>query len=187
MQSFITGQLYVALDILPESEARLVAPPDARYPEIPAILTKGQQIERTVRSLVDRLQKLPFEDIVEKLDSALGGIDRVVNDPRLTEAIANLDATLAEARGAVADARALVNNVDGRVEPITDSAVAVLDQAQQTLESIETTLEPGSPLSYQLAQTLRELQEAARSLRVLADYLERHPNSLVFGRTAVEQ
>jgi len=186
MQSFITGQLYVALEILPETEPRLVALPDAPYPEIPAVLTTGQEIERTVRSLVDRLQELPLEGIVEKLDSTLAGIDRIVNDPNLTEAIANLDATLAESRGAVADARVLINAFDGRVAPITDSAVAALDQAQQTLESIETTLEPGSPLSYQLAQTLRELQEAARSLRVLANYLERNPNSLVFGRTAVE-
>lgn len=187
MQSFITGQLYVALEVLPESEARLLAPPDAPYLEIPAVLTTTQEIERTVRSLIGRLQKLPLEEIVEKLDSTLAGIDRLVNDPKLSEAIANLDATLAEARRTAAAARVLIRDLDGRVDPIADSAVAALDQAKQTLESVETTLEPGSPLSYQLAQTLRELQEAARSLRVLADYLERNPNSLVFGRTAVEQ
>jgi paraquat-inducible protein B len=163
MQSFITGQLYVALEILPETEPRLVALPDAPYPEIPAVLTTGQEIQRTVRSFMERLQGLPLEDIVQ-----------------------NLDATLAEARVAVASLNVLIRDVDRRVDPISDSAVAALDQAQQTLESIETTMEPSSPLSYQLAQTLRELQEAARSLRVLSDYLERNPNSLVFGRSAAE-
>jgi paraquat-inducible protein B len=33
-----------------------------------------------------------------------------------------------------------------------------------------------------LGDTLREVSRAARSLRVLADYLERHPEALVRGK-----
>ena len=39
---------------------------------------------------------------------------------------------------------------------------------------------PSGP--YELVKTLREFSETARSLRILANYLERHPNALVFGR-----
>jgi paraquat-inducible protein B len=37
-------------------------------------------------------------------------------------------------------------------------------------------------VGYELVKTLREFADAARSLRMLANYLERHPNALVFGR-----
>jgi hypothetical protein len=37
-----------------------------------------------------------------------------------------------------------------------------------------------------LARTLAELKDAARSIRVLADYLERHPESLLRGKQAAE-
>jgi hypothetical protein len=37
-------------------------------------------------------------------------------------------------------------------------------------------------LGYQLSQTLRELTEAARSFRALTNYLEQHPDAVLFGR-----
>jgi paraquat-inducible protein B len=39
-----------------------------------------------------------------------------------------------------------------------------------------------SPMARDLQETLRELSDAARSLRVLADYLERHPEALLRGK-----
>lgn len=168
LQSLITGQLYIALLVLPETEPRLVGATDVPYPELPAVPTKGQELERTVRGVLARIQELPLEDLITKLDAAAG----------------NLDATLEEGRVAVAEIRRLVHNVDGSVAPITESAVAVLDQTRQTLESVEGTVDPGSPLSYQLSFTLQELADAARAIRVLADYLEQNPNALVFGRSS---
>jgi hypothetical protein len=41
--------------------------------------------------------------------------------------------------------------------------------------------EPNSPMGYEIVKTLREFSEAARALRVLADYLERNPNAVLFG------
>ena len=35
-----------------------------------------------------------------------------------------------------------------------------------------------------LGYTMQEIARAARSLRVLADYLERHPEALIRGKTA---
>jgi len=41
---------------------------------------------------------------------------------------------------------------------------------------------PGSPVRYELVNALKELAGAMRSMRVLADYLERHPEALVQGK-----
>ena len=50
------------------------------------------------------------------------------------------------------------------------------------MNTAERTLAEDSPLQQDMRQTLRELTRAAGSLRILTDYLERHPESLVRGK-----
>jgi paraquat-inducible protein B len=62
------------------------------------------------------------------------------------------------------------------------AALSMLEQMRQTLTSAQQLITPNAPVGYELLKTLRELSEAARSLRGLTDYLERHPNAVLFGR-----
>ena len=62
------------------------------------------------------------------------------------------------------------------------AALSALEQMRQTLTSAQQLITPNAPVGYELWKTLRELSEAARSLRGLTDYLERHPNAVLFGR-----
>ena len=55
-------------------------------------------------------------------------------------------------------------------------------QADETLKKVDILFAADSPLSQELETTMREFSEAARSLRVLADYLERHPEALLRGK-----
>lgn len=75
----------------------------------------------------------------------------------LQKAIAELNRTLVSARGA-------------------------LDTGRGTLDNANRLIEPNSVLGEQLGSTLQEVSSAARSVRVLADYLERHPESLIRGK-----
>ena len=59
---------------------------------------------------------------------------------------------------------------------------AALDQLDGTLREVKLSLAPGAPVPAQLERTLREVGQAARSLRVLADSLERDPSQIVRGR-----
>jgi paraquat-inducible protein B len=63
------------------------------------------------------------------------------------------------------------------------SARGALDSARSTLDNTGKLVEPNSALNSDLAKTLREVSQTARSVRVLADYLERHPESLIRGKT----
>jgi paraquat-inducible protein B len=92
--------------------------------------------------------------LVDKL-SALP-IEAIGKD--VTEVLRTLDATLAEAR-------------------------TTLAAAERTLDGASTVLEPGSSLRVELSAMLQELSRAARSLRTLTDYLERHPESLLRGKS----
>jgi paraquat-inducible protein B len=57
-----------------------------------------------------------------------------------------------------------------------------LVSARGTIENANGLVGPNSPQAQQLSNTLEEVGRAARSLRVLADYLERHPESLIYGK-----
>jgi paraquat-inducible protein B len=65
-------------------------------------------------------------------------------------------------------------------------AIAELDQtlvsARGTLDSATNIIQPNSVQAQKLDSTLQEVSRAARSLRVLADYLERHPEALLRGK-----
>jgi len=54
---------------------------------------------------------------------------------------------------------------------------------RQTIDNADKLIDPNSGLAQELTGTLQEMQRAARELRILADYLERHPEALIHGKT----
>jgi paraquat-inducible protein B len=59
---------------------------------------------------------------------------------------------------------------------------ATLQQTQVSLALAADVLETSSPLQTRLKDALEELAAAARALRVLADSLERQPQSILTGK-----
>src|SRR5262245_37182548 len=57
-----------------------------------------------------------------------------------------------------------------------------LVSARGTFDNTTKLVAPDSPLDTELSSTLQELSRMARGLRVLADYLERHPEALIRGK-----
>ena len=68
------------------------------------------------------------------------------------------------------------------VDATLGTARSALVQAEQTLASTHALVGPESPANQQLRQALYELTEAARSVGLAADQLERQPDSLLFGK-----
>jgi paraquat-inducible protein B len=108
--------------------------------------------------------------IVEKLDTI--PLEQIGKD--LQKSMANLSKTTTELQ-------TLVQKLDANVAP---AATATLEQAQTTLIKVDRLLNADSPTGYELKRALGELAEAARNISILVDYLERHPDSLVFGKDA---
>lgn len=76
-------------------------------------------------------------------------------------------------------ADALFKQINGKLAP---QASETLRQIQTTLHSLDQSVSSGSPLQLNLNQTLLQIQDAARSLRVLGNYLSRHPEALLRGK-----
>ena len=63
-----------------------------------------------------------------------------------------------------------------------DTANKTIDTVGKALGSASRSIAEDSPLQQDLRDTLRELSRSAVSLRVLTDYLEQHPESLLRGK-----
>jgi paraquat-inducible protein B len=89
----------------------------------------------------------------------------------------------------LAETRNLINNINSRVEPIQgqlsnalQAAGDAIKRVEETLGEIENTTRSDSLLVVRLTRTLQEFENLARSVRVLADFLERHPEALIKGK-----
>jgi len=198
--SLITGQLYVDLDFHPNAEPAQINW-EGRYPQMPTVPTSMEEITTSLTHLLKKLEKLPIEQIGNDLRDTVQGAKRLVNSAELQEALAALNQALNQAqqfaatlnevitpelRSAVANlnttlkhTRQLANNFDRTVVPELD---ATLKEAQATLSAIKISVSKDSPLYYELMRVLKELTGAARSIRLMADYLERNPDALIYGK-----
>ena len=79
-------------------------------------------------------------------------------------------------------ARAGATPLLSSVTTAAQSANATLRQAQTTMASIERTVGSDSALTEDAESLMQELSRAARSIRVFADYLDRHPEALLRGK-----
>jgi paraquat-inducible protein B len=136
-----------------------------------------------------------FASISEKVDDQtkplLSGIDKTVSETQglVHDIRVHVHPVVADVRELTGEAKKLVGGINSRLGEITSglektlkAAEIALKKAETTLGGIEGTISDDSPLRLELLNTLKELSTAARSLRVFADYLERHPEALLRGK-----
>ncbi len=192
-QSLLTGLLFVQLDFFPGTEVNYVLPQPSDPPEIPTIPTTLEEASDTLRQVLTDLQKLRLEELVENLSNALHGVDQLANSPALRTALNDLPAVVNALNTTLSNANGLLVKLDTHVMPLAREVQTTLTQTQQTLLEVEraagaatTIIEPGSPLDHDLRRALGALADAARAIQLLADYLERNPSAVLYGRPKVE-
>lgn len=155
------------------------------------IASATQTLESTktlLRSPEVRNAILAATSALESADSALKEAERVVKrlDGKLDAVATQTDATLVDTRALVADTRKVLARLDAQIEPLSTSIQGTSDSARQTLNSVERAVDGDSRTGYELIRALRDVADAARSLKALADYLERHPEALLRGKGGPE-
>jgi paraquat-inducible protein B len=193
-ESFVTGVLYVALDYHPDTEVQLVNLPGVKLQEIPVIPTPLEQARTALQEILDRFEQIKLKETVDAANEALRSVHDLVQSPGVESALTEIGPTLRSLRDTMASVRSIAEEVGQslpplrkRIESTAANAEEALDQARETLKIAGRTLEPGSPLTYQLGQTLRDVGDAARAVRALAEYLERNPGALLRGKGAEER
>jgi paraquat-inducible protein B len=206
LQSLVTGQLQIELDFFTDTKARLVES-KTKYPEIPTVpstlskLAKDlekiplPEIAHRVSAILASMQKFvdnpELNQSVHNLSQTILDLQKLVKDVDR-----HVNPLLGSATTAIGHADELVLNVNQQIDPLAadvkETAAAVTDAADaarpaikevgKAFANIATLTGKGSEERKQLDRTLKELQAAARSIKVWAEYLERHPEALIRGK-----
>jgi paraquat-inducible protein B len=154
--NLLTGQSYIAVDFFPN--APKVKFDTSKSPlEIPTIPGTFEDLEATIANIAKKLEKVEYEAIGEDLRRALGTLDQALKNT--DQLVRRLDADLV-----------------GETRSTLQAARSAIERAERTI------IAPYAPLQEDAREALRELARAAEALRALADYLERHPESLIWGK-----
>lgn len=153
--NLLTGQLYVALDFFPEA-------PKAHIdwtktpPVLPTVMGSMTEVQETFSRLARKFEKMPLDQIGGDLRQSLRTLNRTLDN-----------------------ADTFFKRLD---TDITPAARIALEEARRTFGTAERTFKTDAPLQQDIRETLREVSRAAQAMRVLADYLERHPEAVLRGK-----
>ncbi|MGD0103489.1 MAG: MlaD family protein [Rhodopila sp.] len=150
---------------------------------IPVMGGSADDVATAATNLVNRLNAIPFESIGTNLDHTLAGVNALVNDKQLGEAVGELRSALASTQNLVDNLNHGVTTVRQHLPAIADGLEASVQRTDKLLASLQTGYGGDSRFSRDVSQLMSQLSDAARSIRVLADLLSRHPEALIRGRT----
>jgi paraquat-inducible protein B len=153
--NLLTGQLYIAVDFFPDAP-KVKFDTSSPVQEIPTIQTSLAGLQSSIASIATKVNAFPLEQI---------GTD--------------LRQTLQSATKMADAATKMLQKVDTEITP--EAREAIVD-ARKAIASAQSVLKPDSPLSQDARDAMREVERAAEAFRVLADYLERHPEALLSGK-----
>ncbi len=148
-----------------------------RYPEIPASADRG------IEGLLAEVRTVPVGEIGRNVRRVTAHLEELISSPQLKESVARLDSTLTELDRTVhaigPRLPATIESVHAAVESLRDAAL----QIDQTAAVAKHTLGAGgAEQGANVQDALRELTQAARAARSLADELDERPESIIRGR-----
>ena len=169
--NYLTGQLVLALDFVPDApdvqEAELRREGDAIV--LPTQAGGLDNILAAVGDIAAKLDRLPLDQIGQ-----------------------NLNETLRQAGGALGSVQELARTANREFTPtlrrLPDLAAGLQDtisRANRTIASFDSSYGRNSTIQRDLGRAIDQFSDAARAIRVLADFLDRHPEALVRGRAGV--
>ena len=202
-QSLLTGLLYVEVNFFRDEPLQLTGINYKDLPELPSVPTTVDQIKSTADEMLSKFRQLTIEDMVKDLAVTLKEIKDIATSDELKKNRADLTKTLAETEqlvtnlnkglvpllnnmnGTMVDTRNLVQQFTQDMKPVLissektlNTATSVLLESNHALGSVEALAAPDAPLW----QSLEALRDAAQSTKDLTDYLERHPDSILYGK-----
>ncbi|WP_455286598.1 PqiB family protein [Cupriavidus necator] len=154
--NLLTGQMYVALDFFPKASSPVNLDLNASVPELPTTPGTFDELQAKLGDIVTKIGKVPFDQIGQDARTAMVSMNKML-----------------------VKADKLVAQVNGDVAP---QVVAALKDMRRTLDTANGALAPDASLQQDTRRMMQELTQTAVSLRMLTDYLERHPEALLQGK-----
>ena len=182
--SLLTGQKELSLEYVPGKEGTVVGQEGGAW-VLPSSSDDLQNVGAAVAQIADKLNRIPFEEMGRNANEVLVSVRRATASPKLEHAVASLDTALQEVAALAQQARNDLGPALARLPAISEKLESAVDGANQALG--QHGYGSDSSVQRQLERTMSQVADAARSIRLLADYLNRHPEALVSGRRETDQ
>ena len=162
--SLLTGQLFVELDMHPDTPVQLVYE-GGSYPELPTIPASLEQMTTSVKNILAKLEELDLDKVVAEMLGILEGANKLINAPELigtvkgTNKLLNapelmktvkgvnklvnapeLHSAVRDLKGSMKAFKSVLRKLDKRVEPLTVNLDKAIVAGNQALEKAQHTL-----------------------------------------------
>lgn len=172
--------------------------PRSSYQVVPTVPSAMSELTGNITGMLSNIRKIDFQGILRQIDGVLASVQgqvgeletnrltdhvsaaaeslgRFVNSSDLRDAVANIE-------DAAANFQTLVTNLDVQVQPAATNLNATLVSARQSVQALQDFLTSRSQLGEQTEDLLEQLNQTARAIEQLSDFLQKHPNALITGR-----
>lgn len=191
----ITGMKFIDLDYFAKESDKLPEVPDfmgdpaAIY--VPSVPSSFRDISQSLVTAVENISKIKFEELAEKIDRALTDVSTLLADPaikstiaRINDAAANLETTSSAVARTLDEKR--IQRFMVSLETLVQTVTAETDRAKiaESTASFRAAADSITESRREFSNTLKKFNQLVDSIRMLTDYLEQDPNSIINGKKA---
>jgi paraquat-inducible protein B len=156
--------------------ARLSTDGDSpRFPSAPGS-NSLDDVTTKADEFLNKLNGIPLEDIGANLSQITGNLNKLLSSTELKDSMAHLRSTLASLDEMLRDAKPQIGPLLGKLNDVAAELSGTAASMHQILEN------GGGSEDASLPDAIRQITEAARSIKTLTDYLDRHPEALIRGK-----
>jgi paraquat-inducible protein B len=124
-----------------------------KYPEIPTLPNSLEGIIASVNRILNRVEKSDIQGTLTNLNELMVSTNR------------------------------LVSTVERDMPELANELHATLQSANSAMATLEASASADGEIGNHMQDALKEISAAARSIRVMAEYLERHPEAFIKGKS----
>lgn len=179
--NLLTGQLVVAFDFFPDARKAEVTQENGVIvlPSVPGGL---DSITASAGDILAKIDALPLDQIGRNLNEMLSGLRDVTAGPDLKQSLRALSGTLASVQSLAQTAERDAGPALKRLPEIAASLQSAVERTGRLIGSADAGYGKNSQFRRDVQRLLDQLSDTARSVRLLADYLDQHPEALIRGR-----
>ncbi|MBB5464431.1 paraquat-inducible protein B [Paraburkholderia sp. CI2] len=171
----LVGADKINLDFVQGAPVATLASEDG-LPVIPSVAAANLDTTMAkANEVIQKIDDLPIRQTGEQVRSIAAHINALSSSPRIKDSLTHIDHSVAQIDHTL-------QQVSPQIGPLVAQLRDTANAADRTIAAANRTLGGDASSQNDLPAAMQELTDTARSIRALADYLDRHPEALIHGR-----
>jgi len=176
--NLLTGQLFVSLVARDDGFISQLEKNADGVVVLPSIKSDLERVTEGVQDALVKINELPLEDLITSATVTISQAQQLLADVNQLGVASRLDSTFGAADVALSEYANLAAVIGKEMNSLTSQMGKFVSTADESIEGIA----PDSPLYYNLLNTLKDLQQAARAVLAFSESVEKKPEEFLFGK-----